>query len=103
MSTFPNSLLLFKGAIVGVDKFNPMASVIVFQYNPDTLTRTLTAQTAGGEANRGEALRLKGPPQETIKLDVEIDATDQLEQANPVAVSLGIHPTLTATGFACSN
>jgi len=94
MSTFPNSPLLLKGAIIGVDKFNPLASIIVFQYNPDTLTRTLTAQTVGGDANRGEALRLKGPPQETIKLDVEIDATDQLEQANPVAVSLGIHPTL---------
>jgi hypothetical protein len=94
MSSFPNSPLLLKGAIVGVDKFNPLASVIVFQYNPDTLTRTLMAQTVGGEANRGEALRLKGPPQETIKLDVEIDATDQLEKANPVAVSMGIHPTL---------
>jgi len=92
--TFPGSPRLQKGAIIGVDKFNPLASIIVFQYNPDTLTRTLTAQTVGGEANRGEALRLKGPPQETIKLDIEIDATDQLEKANPVAVSMGIHPTL---------
>lgn len=94
MLTFPGSPRLQKGAIIGVDKFNPLASIIVFQYNPDTLTRTLTAQTVGGEANRGEALRLKGPPQETIKLDIEIDATDQLEKANPVAVSMGIHPTL---------
>ncbi len=94
MTTFPGSPLLLKGAIIGVDKFNPLASIIIFQYNPDTLTRTLTAQTVGGEANRGEALRLKGPPQESIRLDVEIDATDQLEQANPIAVTLGIHPTL---------
>ncbi len=94
MSTFPGSPSVLKGAIVGVDKFNPLASVIVFQYNPDTVTRTLTAQTIGGDANRGEALRLKGPPQETIKLDVEIDATDQLEKANPITVSMGIHPTL---------
>ncbi len=94
MTTFPGSPLVLKGAIVGVDKFNPLASVIVFQYNPDTLTRTLSAQTVGGEANRGEAMRLKGPPQETIKLDVEIDATDQLEKTDSVAVSMGIHPTL---------
>ena len=94
MTAFSGSPRLMKGAIIGVDKANPLAGVIVFQYNPDTLTRTLTAQTVGGEANRGEALRLKGPPQETIRLDVEIDATDQLERANPVAVSLGIHPTL---------
>jgi hypothetical protein len=27
-----------KGAIVGVDAMNPLASVVVFQYNPDTMT-----------------------------------------------------------------
>lgn len=94
MTTFPGSPLLLKGAIIGVDKFNPLASIIIFQYNPESLTRTLTAQTTGGETNQGEALRLKGPPQETISLEVEIDATDQLELANPVAVTMGIHPTL---------
>ena len=94
MSTFPGSPQLLKGAIIGVDPFNPLASIIVFQYNPDTLTRTLTAQTTGGNADGGEALRLKGPPQETIKIDVEIDATDQLEQGRGTATSMGIHPTL---------
>ena len=94
MSSFPGSPRLQKGAIIGLDPFNPLASVIVFQYNPDTLTRTITAQTTGGDADRGEALRLKGPPQETIRLDVEIDATDQLEQAKFPATSLGIHTTL---------
>ncbi len=76
MTTFPSSPRLQKGAIIGLDPFNPLASVIVFQYNPDTMTRTLTAQATGGDGagDRGEALRLKGPPQEQIKLDVEIDA-----------------------------
>jgi hypothetical protein len=83
-----------KGAIVGIDPFNPLASVIIFQYNPDTLTRTLTAQTTGGNAAQGEALRLKGPPQETITLAVEIDAADQLEKADGLATSIGIHSTL---------
>lgn len=94
MSTFPGSPRLLKGAIIGLDPFNPLASIIVFQYNPDTLTRTLTAQTTGDNADKGEALRLKGPPTETIKLDVEIDATDQLEQAKEPATSMGISPTL---------
>jgi len=39
-------------------------------------------------------LRLKGPPRETIKLDVEIDAADQLERANPLATTMGLYPTL---------
>jgi len=67
MTTFPNSPRLQKGAIVGLDPANPLASIIVFQYNPDRLTHTLTAQAAGDDGDKGEAMRLKGPPQETIK------------------------------------
>ena len=72
MSSFPGSPQVLKGAIIGLDPFNPLASVIIFQYNPDTLIRTLTAQTTGSDnADKGEALRLKGPPRETIKPDAE--------------------------------
>ena len=60
MTTFPGSPRLQKGAIVGIDPFNPLASVVVFQYNPWELTRTLTARTTGGDADKGEALRLAG-------------------------------------------
>ena len=94
MSTFPGSPQVQKGAIIGLDPFNPLASVIVFQYNPDSLTRTLTAKTSGGTPNSGEALRLEGPPTETITLAVEIDATDQLEKAEFPGTSMGIYPTL---------
>lgn len=94
MSSFPGSPKLQKGAIIGLDPANPLASVIMFQYNPDTLTRTINAQTAGENVDRGEVLRFKGPPKETINLDVEIDAADQLEEAKPPATTLGIHPTL---------
>src|SRR5262245_43155623 len=100
MSTLSTTPRLQKGALVGLDPINPLASVTVFQYNPETLTRTLTPQTAGvsgGGANApGDALRLAGPPQETIKLDVVIDATDQLEHGQATAAQLGIHPQLAA-------
>ncbi|MBC8028987.1 MAG: hypothetical protein H7Z16_02660 [Pyrinomonadaceae bacterium] len=95
MSTFPGSPKVQKGAIIGLDPFNPLASVIVFQYNPDTLTRTLTAQTTGG-TNPGEALRLKGPPQENITVAMEIDAADQLERADGIATTIGLYPTLSS-------
>ena len=71
----------------------------MLQYNPDTLTRSLQTQGMSGESgDRLEALRLKGPPVETIKLEAEIDATDQLEHPdrNPAAVDLGIQPQLAA-------
>lgn len=76
---------------------NPLASVIIFQYNPETMSRQVEARSTGGEDGaRGEAFRLSGPPKETISLSVEIDATDQLEQVNPLAVASGVYPTLSA-------
>jgi hypothetical protein len=96
MSGFPGSPRLIKGALIGVDIFNPLASVVVFQYNPDTMTRKLEARAAGGDGEKGEAFRLSGPPKETITLSVEIDATDQLEENNTLAVVSGVTPTLAA-------
>ena len=96
MTTFPNSPRLMKGAIIGIDIFNPVSSVIQFQYNPETLTRTLQAQTSGEGGNSSEALRLQGAPQESITLEIEIDATDKLEKGDNNATSMGIYPQLSA-------
>jgi len=99
MSTFPNSPRLLKGGIVLVDPDTAaVRRIISLQYFPDTVTRSLQIQgvTADGGGDRSEILRLKGPPVETIKLDAEIDATDQLEfpDQNANAVEVGIHPQL---------
>ncbi len=99
MSTFPNSPRVQKGALIGLDPFNPLASIIIFQYNPETITRTLRARTTpagggGGQTAPAEAMRLSGPPEESIKLEVVLDATDQMEAADPIAAQLGIHPQL---------
>jgi hypothetical protein len=88
---------LRKGAIL---TFDPAIGVplgtIMLQYNPDTLTRSLKPQSVGEEPDRTEVYRLKAPPVETIKAEVEIDATDQLATSppSPVAVALGIQPQL---------
>ncbi len=97
MSFSPETPKVLRGAIVGIDPTNPLASVIVFQYNPDTLTRTLTALTGGGgQQDRSQPLRLQGAPTEEISADVEIDATDQLEKGDALATTLGIYPQLSA-------
>lgn len=100
MTSFPNSPKLIKGGIVLVDPvLATVQRIITLQYNPETLTRSFQIQGVGGEgSDRTEALRLTGPSIETIKLDVEIDATDQLEfpDDNPEAVAFGIHPQLAA-------
>ena len=100
MSTFPNAPRLLKGGLVLLDADSgAVQRVIALQYNPDTLTRSLQVQGAATEGgDRSEALRLKGPPIESIKLDAEIDAADQLEfpEQNSNAARLGIHPLLAA-------
>lgn len=98
MSAFPGPPRLLKGAIIGLDPFNPLASVIVFQYNPDTMPRRLDGRSTGAAegADKSEAFRLSGPTRETITLNVEVDATDQLEQADPLVVSSAVYPALSA-------
>jgi hypothetical protein len=98
VTTFPGSPKLQKGAIVSADPANPLASVITFQYNPETLTRRLEARaTGGGEgSDKSEVFRLLSAPKETIALNIELDATDKLATADPVAVGSGVYPALAA-------
>lgn len=100
MTSFPGSPRLIKGGIVLIDPASlAVKRLIALQYNPDTLTRTLQAQDISGESgNRSQAPRFKGPPVETLKLEAEIDAADQLEfpDQNANTVQYGLHPILAA-------
>ena len=98
-STSPISPRLVKGGIVTMDvDTSAVKSVIALQYNPDSLTRSLQIQSmpGGQDGVRVDALRLRGPAIETIKLEAELDATDQLEfpNQNPLAVQYGLQPQL---------
>ena len=88
---------LLKGGIVLIDPdSSAVLRIITLQYNADTLTRTLAPKSLKESGDRSEALRLTGPAVETIKLEAEIDATDQLEVADAQTTQLGIHPQLAA-------
>jgi hypothetical protein len=101
MSSTPLSPRTLKAAIVLVDSGTntlPAPLVITLQYNPDSLTRSLQIKSIPEHGDHSEALRLTGAPVETIKLEADIDATDQLEfpQQNAVTLSYGIFPQLAA-------
>lgn len=96
MTGLTSSPRILKGALVGIDILSPVPKVIAFQYNPDSLTRTLKARASGGDGARAEAMRLSGAPEEDITLDVEIDATDSLEHGDAIATDMGIYPQLSA-------
>src|SRR6266404_283168 len=95
----PVSPRLFKGGLVVLAPGGTtVRRVIPLQYNPDSVTRSFQIQGVGGEggSERAQPFRLKGPAIETIKLEAELDATDQLEfpQRNQVATQAGIGPHL---------
>jgi len=99
MSTPISPRLIRGGLVLVAPDSGQVQRIIALQYNPDTLTRTLQPQAIAGDGqDRSQALRLKGPPVETIKVDAEIDASDQLEQPdqNPNAVQFGVAPQLAA-------
>ncbi|CDR15932.1 hypothetical protein [Streptomyces iranensis] len=101
MTRYPDIPKPIRSGIVLVDpERGTPQRIIILQFNPDALERSLAPQSAGDQADSGgggsgsgdknEALRLKGPAQETWKFTAEIDATDQFEVAAPD----GIHPQL---------
>jgi hypothetical protein len=94
---FPRSPRTLKGGIVTIDpRTSAVLRVIALQYNPDSVSRSLQMQSAGDGSDQSEALRLKGPPVETIKIEAELDLADQLEvaEAGSQAVQLGLQPQL---------
>lgn len=96
MTTFPRSPRLLKGALVTAE-LGALPAVIAFQYNPATLTRSLEPQMMGaGSGAAPEAMRIKGAPNETITVEVEVDAADQLERGALGAVTSGVYPQLAA-------
>lgn len=98
MSTdFPGSPKILKGGLVAYQFPDLLPTIIVFQYNPDEVSRELRGRGALG-GGRGDANRTDGPPDETLTFTVEIDAADQLGETTPDAVTLqnGLHPVIAA-------
>ncbi len=89
------SPLLVKGAILVLEPNTGIPlSTIDFEYNPETIKRSLQPQSVGDQPDRTEILRLKGPPIETISCEIEIDATDLLAAQDSATMRYGIAPQL---------
>jgi hypothetical protein len=118
--SYPNSPFLLKGALIhfGAPMLIPVPNIIVFQYNPETMTRTLVpwappkkvieerdahgnvTNAADVKAYRDTLVALAQPydPAESFSLVLELDATDALEhpELHPVAVASGVADRLAA-------
>jgi hypothetical protein len=75
----------------------PLPNVVIFQYNPETITHTWTPAvpdtTASGN-NKPNPLAVKGLPGESFSFNLAMDANDMIADGSPVAVGLA-----TATGI----
>jgi len=116
-----NSPYLLKGALIyfHAPMLVPVPDIVVFQYNPESMTRAFTPWMApskdivpelkkdlnsdheGQLRSYGETLaRLSQPydPAETFSLVLEFDAADLLEfpELNPTAVAVGVADRLAA-------
>lgn len=96
MGGFPHTPQVMRGALVGLDLLSPLSSVVIFQYNPSTMRRRLRPQGVQAQGAHSEALRLAGPPIETIDMDIELDAIDRTLSGDEEAATVGIYPQLAA-------
>ncbi|MBM3744505.1 MAG: hypothetical protein FJW34_01760 [Acidobacteria bacterium] len=96
-SDFPRSPKILKGALVVFETAAPVpTNLIVFQYNPDQVTRSFQrAAPRNPQQGAGDTQNAQ-PPVESYQLAVELDAADQLEIKDPLAGTVGLHPTLAA-------
>ncbi len=89
---------LLKGALVeyGTDFLGIIPNVVIFQFNPESLTRNIEIpQRPTGTGNR-ETSQAGEVPVENITLTAHFSAADDLGNNNPLAFIFGIGPRLAA-------
>jgi hypothetical protein len=106
-SGYSRSPKLLKGALIqfSAPLLIPIPNLIVFQYNPESLSRSLTPwappqRDESGKIDPKVLDQLSQPydPQETFNLALELDAADALEHpdSHPVAVISGVADRIAA-------
>jgi hypothetical protein len=64
----------------------PLPNIIIFQFNPETITHTWTpAQAQGGTGPDANPLAVKGNPGESFSFSLAMDAKDMIADGSPVA------------------
>jgi hypothetical protein len=110
MTTNPKANWRVPGAIVQFTEAAviPIPNIIIFQYNPETLSRSLQpfedpdSNRAGKTPNQIAALKAVGAmvqptdPTETVSVSLYLDASDPLNDGWPIAIPFGVQDRLSA-------
>jgi hypothetical protein len=89
---------LMRGALIeyGSDFMGPLPNVVIFQFNPENLTRNIQIPQRPTGASARETSQAGDVPVEKITLTAHFSAADQLGQNKPLARLAGIGPQLAA-------
>ena len=89
------ALVQIVDSVIGIEP-----SIVPFQYNPTTLSVSIAPFNPNEveQSGRGQIAPTSQPfePKRTITAEIELDATDQLEDEEPVALGVGIGDRLAA-------
>src|SRR5712691_10397686 len=89
---------LIRGAMIeyGSDFLGPLPNVVIFQFNPETMSRVIQIppRPVGGAAR--EVSQAGDPPIERITIKAEFSAAEQLNDDNALAHLFGVGPQLAA-------
>ncbi|MBD0259230.1 MAG: hypothetical protein ICV83_26225 [Cytophagales bacterium] len=107
MSSFSRSPKLLKGALIEFSErfIGPVPNVIVFQYNPEKMTRSLEIWNPSGASGSETSASVDASvtaqpfdPPESFTLELELDAADALEtpERHPVAFISGVADRIAA-------
>jgi len=68
----------------------PLPNIIIFQFNPETMTHTWTQAEAAAQQSGGlnNPLAVQGVPGESFSFNLAMDATDMIADGSPVAVGI---------------
>ncbi len=96
----------FRGALVEFTETFPIPvpNLILFQYNPETMTHTWTPAKSGGANSPGQTasnpLAITGPPEESFSFTLVMDSNDTVADGFPVTADLaklsGVYPRIAA-------
>ncbi|MBX6323220.1 MAG: hypothetical protein IRY94_15455 [Rhodospirillaceae bacterium] len=89
---------MLRGALIeyGSDFLGPLPNIVLFQFNPETMSRTIQVPQRPTGAAARETSQAGEPPVERITIKAEFSAADALGRGDVLARATGIGPQLAA-------
>jgi len=86
------------GALVeyGTDFLGPIPNVVIFQFNPETISRTIVIPPRAVDATQRETSQAGEPAHERFTITATFSAADQRNSSDPIGILYGVGPQLAA-------